>query len=310
LIKVVPLEVKRVYLETGSVEVTRHQFGIGYRECAQILRHQGLEPKPQQPARKAALKRCARCGVRKPLMEFSKCTKSQDGRQSYCRSCAVEAKAGKLGGPCTRSPRRKAANPQVDAWGRKPKISQERQERVKLERQVKAGGPRGDQAAEELYKRYRVTYPGKNGAVVMIEVVGDLWDQPGWRVVTTSGSVRKDGAAVMGRGVALEARKLFPRLPFQLGIKIRREGNRVFPFPEYRLVTFPVKRYWYEKADLHLIRQSCVELKVLSRLLSPQMNVYMVRPGCGNGGLSWGVVKPVLEEVFQGLDFIVLVERG
>ena len=42
----------------------------------------------------------------------------------------------------------------------------------------------------------------------MIETSGNLWHfhtQGRWVVTTTNGSVRKDGCAVMGRGVAREA---------------------------------------------------------------------------------------------------------
>ncbi len=45
----------------------------------------------------------------------------------------------------------------------------------------------------------------------MIEEFGDIWEIPGdARVITTNGVVRKDGACVMGRGVALQAKMRYP----------------------------------------------------------------------------------------------------
>jgi len=79
----------------------------------------------------------------------------------------------------------------------------------------------------------------------MREVFGNLWDFAGIVAITTNGFVKKDGSCVMGRGCAREAAARFPTLPFQLGRKIRAEGNHVFYFPEYKLLSFPVKHVWW-----------------------------------------------------------------
>lgn len=51
----------------------------------------------QGPRRESAVgprvKRCAKCGLTKPLSEFNRHRASADGRQSYCRSCAREYRA-------------------------------------------------------------------------------------------------------------------------------------------------------------------------------------------------------------------------
>ena len=76
-----------------------------------------------------------------------------------------------------------------------------------------------------------------------------------------------------------------------------------------KIVTFPVKYNWYEKADLDLIDRSARELKTLfpegSSGLDP---IYLVRPGCMNGKLDWEDVKPVLEKYLNN-NFII-VERN
>ena len=128
----------------------------------------------------------------------------------------------------------------------------------------------------------------------MKEVKGDIWDyhdKGHWIVIPTNGSIREDGACVMGRGVALQAKQRFPNLPHQLGELIRERGNRLFAFPKYRIITYPVKHNWREKADIVLIEKSCQSLAQSS---GPEF--CMVRPGCGNGRLNWKDVKPILEK--------------
>ena len=140
----------------------------------------------------------------------------------------------------------------------------------------------------------------------MKEIVGNIWDYHAkghWIVITTNGSIRKDGACVMGRGVALQAACKYPKLPYELGQKLQ-HGNYVYLFPEYGIITFPVKHRWYERASTHLIGESA---RQLVNLTDDQM-VFMVRPGCDNGGLDWKAVKPILEKYLG--DRFVVVERA
>lgn len=145
----------------------------------------------------------------------------------------------------------------------------------------------------------------------MKETVGNIWDyhdKGEWIVITTNGSIRKDGACVMGRGIALQAKQRYPKLPFGLGKLLADEdyGNYNYAFSQYRIITFPVKLKWYQKASLPLIHNSTVGL--LRKIMELRLeNVYMVRPGCGNGGLDWTDVKPILEEYLD--DRFIIVNR-
>lgn len=141
--------------------------------------------------------------------------------------------------------------------------------------------------------------------MAMRGVVGDLWTyhRAGyWVVIPTNGSVRKDGVAVMGRGLAWEAARRFPDLASHLGRVIQRSGSHVWTFVKYRLFTFPVKWRWMEQADLNLIATSAEELvdQVSAVMRQPsvyslQLPVYIPRVGCGNGRLRWADVEPVLD---------------
>ncbi|AEG14510.1 hypothetical protein Desku_0911 [Desulfofundulus kuznetsovii DSM 6115] len=121
-------------------------------------------------------------------------------------------------------------------------------------------------------------------------------------VITTNGSLNKRGECVMGRGIAREAKERFPELPRVLGDRIKQQGNRCFmlgKWGDYVLVSFPVKHRWYEKADPELIRKSASELVEIAGTCGFE-EVYMPRPGCGNGRLSWeGEVRPLLRGVLD-----------
>jgi len=143
----------------------------------------------------------------------------------------------------------------------------------------------------------------------MIEAPGDLWDHHAagqWVVITTNGIVRKDGACVMGRGVALQAAQRFPDLPFVLGAAIEVDGNHVHAFRDFRVFSFPVKRHWIEPADPNLIQQSARQLWYAFWKMNLD-KVYMVRPGCGNGQLKWEDVKPLIAPILD--DRFIVVER-
>ena len=146
----------------------------------------------------------------------------------------------------------------------------------------------------------------------MREIFGDLWTYPAdARVVTTNGTVRNDGAAVMGRGCAAQLKDRFRHIEYALGQLLDRHGNHVFiltiePEP---ILSFPVKQHWKDKADIDLIIQSAYELRTIATAMDLKQ-VVLPRPGCGNGGLEWESLDGVkihlvnkLDDRFHVIDF-------
>ena len=151
----------------------------------------------------------------------------------------------------------------------------------------------------------------------MIESVGDLWDfhnKGEWIVITTNGTIKRNGEAVMGRGCALECKQRFPDIPRHLGELLQEFGNIPFDLIHYHIITLPVKHNWWEKADLALIESGLKELyhHINDLECTPHGNnkltIYMPRPGCGNGKLDWNSqIKPLCEKYLDDR-FVVLTK--
>lgn len=145
----------------------------------------------------------------------------------------------------------------------------------------------------------------------MHEVVGNLWTyQPAdARVITTNGTRKSNGAAVMGRGCAKEALTRWPGVDKTLGEELRDNGNHVhLLFHDLLggdLVSFPVKHNWWEKADPNLIERSAHELVALAD--TQEWAVVLVpRPGSGNGGLDYETqVRPIVNATLDDRFFVI-----
>lgn len=132
--------------------------------------------------------------------------------------------------------------------------------------------------------------------------------------VTTNGKIRKDGRAVMGRGIALTADRRFD-LAVKLAEYLRAHGNRAFNLGvrtdklsgrPVRVLTCPTKHDWHDRSDLTLIRRSCEQLVAICDKFGVR-TCYLPRPGCANGGLDWEtqvrpVVEPILDDRFVVVD--------
>jgi hypothetical protein len=134
----------------------------------------------------------------------------------------------------------------------------------------------------------------------MLETVGDIWeyaDQGAVIVITTNGSLTRDGRAVLGRGVAKQALPRFPRLAETLGRLLAEHGSQVFDLGGC-VVSFPVEETAWSQPDLRIIARSARELRLLADR-SGWQRVVVPRPGCGGGGLAWKDVQPVLAPWFD-----------
>ena len=178
----------------------------------------------------------------------------------------------------------------------------------------------------------------------MKEIYGDLFKQEEADAicVTTNGYINVRGRAVMGRGCADRAKRLFKGIDLTLAKCIKEHGNVVSLLVErekgYCICSFPVKPIegiannnlsnvvphmhkmfkrengvalpnqkvmgWAHVADMDIIKQSCLEIVELTERMGWK-KVIIPKPGCGAGELSWEVVKPEIEVLLDDRFYII-----
>ena len=145
------------------------------------------------------------------------------------------------------------------------------------------------------------------------EMKGNMWNEyndcDGF-VITTNGYTKRNNAAVMGRGIARQAKDSIPGLDMLLGHKIIENGN-ITQWVTDKIIALPVKhtseecvgdnvvkhlehRYelyqevpgWACKASLFLIEHSIQELVILADTYNLK-RIVLPRPGCGAGELKY-----------------------
>jgi O-acetyl-ADP-ribose deacetylase (regulator of RNase III) len=134
---------------------------------------------------------------------------------------------------------------------------------------------------------------------------GNLLDAPAEAIVNTVNTV-----GVMGKGIALMFKEAFPdnferydlackQKRVQIGHMFATE-NLSFEGPRW-IINFPTKKHWRHPSKLEWIEQGLGDLKAFVQKHSIK-SVALPPLGCGNGGLEWQEVKPLIERELAGLD--------
>jgi hypothetical protein len=115
-------------------------------------------------------------------------------------------------------------------------------------------------------------------------------------LITTNSTVKRNGALVMGRGIALQAKTRFPGLDLALGQAILRvcpNQGRYGLIVGRKLGIFQVKYHYAAPADLELIRYSTGMLTAYAAE-HPDIRIHLNYPGIGWGHLSQEQVAPII----------------
>ena len=150
----------------------------------------------------------------------------------------------------------------------------------------------------------------------MFDLIDHTYDKPPVLCITTNGDLNKNGDCVMGKGVALQFKNLFPKLPKYIGDLIKQYGNRVFNLGLYdyitssgkhipiRIMTFPTKHHWKEDSDINLIKKSCEEIIQVCDKYNYD-TVFLPAPGVNNGRLNYkNTVEPVISLILDSRFYI------
>ncbi len=111
---------------------------------------------------------------------------------------------------------------------------------------------------------------------------------------------------VMGKGIALQFKQKWPA-NFRAYAEACKAGEvrpgRMFVFDAGALarphfvINFPTKDHWRGKSTLAFVRDGLVDLVDLVQRLGIR-SIAVPPLGCGNGGLSWADVRPLIEAAF------------
>jgi O-acetyl-ADP-ribose deacetylase (regulator of RNase III) len=136
--------------------------------------------------------------------------------------------------------------------------------------------------------------------LVVTYVQGDIFQSPAQVLTNTVNCV-----GVMGKGVALEFKKRYTGL-FE-SYKALCDKQAVAPGKPYlwendrvQVLNFPTKRHWKDDSRLDDIEAG---LKYLSENYASMGIDSLAMPalGCGNGGLNWNDVKPLIDKYLGAL---------
>lgn len=136
-------------------------------------------------------------------------------------------------------------------------------------------------------------------------VTGNLLEDSAEAYVNTVNTI-----GVMGKGIALQFKQAFPDVFKQYEKDCKKGLVRVgemhvvevvgLAAPKY-VINFPTKEHWRNPSKLSFVEEGLKDLvRVIQRLNIK--SIALPPLGCGNGGLDWHVVRPIILNAFQSLD--------
>jgi O-acetyl-ADP-ribose deacetylase (regulator of RNase III) len=112
---------------------------------------------------------------------------------------------------------------------------------------------------------------------------------------------------VMGKGLALQFKKAFPEnlAAYERACKAgevvtgRMHVVTRLSSPKF-IINFPTKQHWRQPSKLEYVRDGLRDLTAQVRALGIE-SIAIPALGCGNGGLDWTDVRPLIVEAFATL---------
>lgn len=144
----------------------------------------------------------------------------------------------------------------------------------------------------------------------MIEYIeGNIFDSPAQVIVNTVNTV-----GVMGKGLALSFKQRYPDMFERYKTACEKKqlaiGKLMLVYePDHWLLLFPTKENWRHPSKLEYIEKGLMKFsntyadKNITSIAFPKL-------GCGNGGLDWEDVKPLMEKYLKPLPIDVYIYIG
>lgn len=143
----------------------------------------------------------------------------------------------------------------------------------------------------------------------MITIVhGDLLNSNAQALVNAVNTV-----GVMGKGIALQFKMMYPfnynvykeacmKKELKIGqvLVVKEEGDESITESKY-IINFPTKQHWKSPSKLEYIELGLYALKDAIKKYDIK-SISLPPLGCGNGGLDWNIVKPMIIESLEELE--------
>lgn len=145
---------------------------------------------------------------------------------------------------------------------------------------------------------------------MIISKTGNILDAGTQALVNTVNTV-----GVMGKGIALQFKNTFPENFAAYAVAVKRGDLKVGVVQvvavksttgvEY-IINFPTKAHWRFPSKIEWIKTGLEDLK--QKIATHNIRSIALPPlGCGNGGLDWREVKPLIEEALKDVPVTVVL---
>jgi O-acetyl-ADP-ribose deacetylase (regulator of RNase III) len=141
---------------------------------------------------------------------------------------------------------------------------------------------------------------------VLTYLKGDMFNSPAQVLVNTVNVV-----GVMGKGVALEFKSRYPDM-FKQYQKICEDKSldigKLFLWKKSDkwVLLFPTKKHWKNPSKLEFIQAGLEKFKTNWYKMGIE-SIAFPRLGCGNGGLDWNDVRPMMEQYLKPLPIKIYI---
>lgn len=137
-------------------------------------------------------------------------------------------------------------------------------------------------------------------------VVGDLFKSPARAIVNTVNTV-----GVMGKGIAKDFKTIYPEMFQKYQFICEKNQFQVGQLWLYKtnhkwVLNFPTKKDWTQPSKLEYIKTGLEKFastyadKGITSIAFPML-------GCGNGGLNWEDVRPLMEKYLKNLPIDIYI---
>lgn len=137
-------------------------------------------------------------------------------------------------------------------------------------------------------------------------IKGDLLNSPAKILVNTINTV-----GVMGKGVALEFKKRYPEMYYrykELCEENRLDVGDLFLWRKEKkwVLLFPTKKHWRNPSKMEYIEMGLQKFVANWDKLGAD-SIAFPRLGCGNGGLDWNDVQPLMEKYLKNIPLQIYI---